>query len=478
MNRNGRRRCGFLALGMLGALAGGCAVGPDYQRPTVPVAAHYMELPGWSKAAPADWAPKGDWWRGFHDPLLDRLEPRIAISNQTVREAYANYRQAAEEVALARSQLWPSIGIGSSATRGRSAGAGRGGSVIDAASLEGSASWSPDLWGAVRRSIEQSKALAQADQALLANATLSEQTLLATTVIGLRASDAAIDLQRRTVESYRRALRITERQAAAGINKAPPSALITARVALETAQANLVGLDVARAQYAHAIGVLVGENPEDLTIPHDGRLPQLPTVPVGLPSTLLQRRPDIAAAERTMAGENAAIGIAVAAYYPSLSLSAADGFSQSPLSGLLHAANSVWSVGASSAETVFDFGGRRARVRAARAAYDATVASYRGTVLTAFERVENDLSGLRILGEQAQALNVAVRDAIRGTAIALAEYQAGTVDYTTVAQAQAVQLADQQNALGVAQARLVDAVTLIGDLGGGWSAERLRNPPR
>jgi len=476
MNRNGRRRCEWLTLGVLGAIAGGCAVGPNYHRPAVPVPAHYTEAPGWTAATPADQAPKGDWWRAFHDPLLDRLEPRVAISNQTVREAYANYRQATAEVALARSQLWPSIGIGGSATRGRSGG-GRGSPVIDAASLEGSASWSPDLWGAVRRSIEQSKALAQVDQALLANATLSEQTLLATSVIGLRASDAAIDLQRRTVASYRRTLRITENQAAAGVAQAPPSAVITARVALETARANLVGLGVARAQYAHAIAVLAGENPEDLSIPHDGRLPDLPAVPIGLPSSLLQRRPDVAAAERTMAAENAAIGIEVAAYYPNLSLSAAAGFAQSPLNGLLHAASSVWSVGASGAETLFDFGGRRARVRAARAAYEAAVASYRGTVLDAFERVENDLAGLRILGEQAQALDVAVRDSIRGTAIALAEYRAGTVDYTTVAQAQTVQLADQQNALGVAQARLVDAVTLIGDLGGGWSAERLAEAP-
>ena len=467
MNRRSTWRCGFLALGLA---ASGCAVGPDYHRPAVPMPAQFAGRSGWTQAAPADLAPKGEWWRGFHDPLLDRLEPRVAISNQTVRAAYANYRQATADVALARSQFWPSIGIAGSATRDRSPGvSGRNGSVINSATLEGTASWSPDLWGSVRRLIEENKALAQADAALLANATLSEQTLLATTVIGLRAADAAIDLQQRTVVSYQRALEITRQQAAAGIAKTPPSAVITARVALETAQANLVGLGVARAQYANAIAVLVGENPEDLDIAHDGRLPSLPTVPVGLPSTLLQRRPDVAAAERTMAAQNAAIGIAVAAYYPNLSLSAADGFSQSPLNGLLHAANSVWSLGANSAETVFDFGGRRARVRAARAAYEAAVANYRAAVLNALERVENDLSGLAILGRQADALSVAVRDAKRGTAIALAEYQAGTVDYTTVAQAQAAQLADQQNALSVAEGRLNDAVALIGDLGGGWS---------
>ena len=473
MIRNNYWRSGIFGLG---ALAGGCAVGPNYHRPVVPVPAHYVAAPGWTTAAPADRAPKGVWWRAFHDPLLDRLEPRIALENETVRVAYDTYRQASAAVTLARSQLLPTIGLEGSVTRARSSGVGRGSEVLDAATLEGTASWSPDLWGAVRRSVEQSEAFAQADQALLANAILSEQTLLATSVIGLRAADAAIDLQHATVASYRRALEVTERQAAAGIDRAAPSAVITARVALETAQANLIGLGVARTEYAHAIAVLVGENPERLSFAHDGRLPELPRIPVGLPSTLLQRRPDIAAAERTMAAENAAIGIAVAAYYPNLSLSAADGFAQSPLAGLLQAANSVWSVGANGAETLFDFGARRARVRAARAAYDAAVANYRATVLTAFERVENDLSGLAILGRQSQVLQVAVEDSIRGTQIALAEYRAGTVDYTTVAQAQASQLADQQSALAVQQARLVDAVTLIGDLGGGWSVAQLRDP--
>jgi NodT family efflux transporter outer membrane factor (OMF) lipoprotein len=205
-------------------------------------------------------------------------------------------------------------------------------------------------------------------------------------------------------------------------------------------------------------------------------MPTLPTIPTGVPSTLLQRRPDIAAAERVMAAQNAAVGVAVAAYYPSLSLSASAGFLQSPLAGLFHAANHVWSIGATGSETLFDFGERHAQVEAAKAAYAAAVASYRGTVLTAFQNVENDLSGLRILAEQAQALDVAVRDAERGTQIALAEFQAGTVDYTTVAFAQETQLADQQSALSVQQSRLIDAVSLIGALGGGWSDSQLHDP--
>ena len=269
---------------------------------------------------------------------------------------------------------------------------------------------------------------------------------------------------------------MTESQGASGIAATPPSAVITARVALETAQASLISLGVARAQYVHAIAVLVGKNPEDLDIPHSPTIPSLPAVPAGVPSTLLQRRPDIAAAERTMAAENAAVGVAVAAYYPTLSLSAAAGFSQSPLDGLLHAGNHVWSLGASASETLIDFGYRHAEVLVAKAAYEGAVASYRSTVLNAFQDVENDLSNLTILADEAQAIEVAVADAKRGTQIALDEYQAGTVDYTTVAAAQATQLADQQSALSVEQSRLVDAVSLITDLGGGWSTSQLHDP--
>jgi NodT family efflux transporter outer membrane factor (OMF) lipoprotein len=468
-------------VGVLGALLGGCMVGPNYHRPAVPVAAQYKEVPGWEAASPADAAPKGDWWTDFHDPLLDELEPMVAISNQTVRQDYANYQQALAEVKVARAQLFPTIGVTGSATRQGGAGyvgstGTRSSSGINSATLEGTASWTLDIWGAVRRLIEENSALAQADEATLANATLSEQTLLATTLIELRVADANIDLQQKTVEAFRDSLRVTQAQGSAGITATPPSAVITAQVALETQQATLVGLGVARAQFAHAIAVLVGKNPEDLDIPHSTALPALPTVPAGVPSTLLERRPDIASAERTMKAQNAAVGIAVAAYYPSISLSAAAGFSQSPLQGLLHAANHVWSIGASGTETVFDFGERHAEVQAAKAAYEAAVASYRGTVLNAFENVENDLSGLRILAEQSQALDTAVRDAIRGTEIALAEFQAGTVDYTTVAAAQQVQLSDQQTALGVQESRLIDTVSLIGDVGGGWSASQLHNP--
>jgi len=463
-------------------LVSGCMVGPDYHRPPVAVPATWRELPGWTQAEPAAEAPKGDWWTAFDDPLLDQLEPLVSVSNQTVRQDYANYQEALAEVRLARASLFPTIGVTGSATRARTTSTSSVGSfttVANSGSLEGNASWELDVWGKVRRTIEENAATAQASEATLANATLSEQIALATAVIQLRASDANIDLLQQTVKAYQDYLKVIADQDRAGT--VAPSDLITARTQLETAQANLIALGVARAQYAHAIAVLVGKNPEDLDIAHSTALPALPSIPAGVPSTLLERRPDIATAERQMAAQNAAIGVAVAAYYPDLSLSAVDGFSQSPLSGLLHAANYVWSLGGSATETLFDGGERSAEVDAAKAAYDAAVANYRGTVLTAFENVENDLSGLRILAQQADALQAAVTDATRGAEIAFNEYQAGTVDYTTVATALATKLSNQETALSVQEQRLVDAASLIGDLGGGWSADQLhdaRNPAR
>jgi NodT family efflux transporter outer membrane factor (OMF) lipoprotein len=456
---------------------GGCLVGPNYHRPPVATPPQYKELAGWMVAAPAADQPKGDWWTAFNDPLLDELEPMVSVSNQTVRQDYANYQEALAEVQIARSALFPTIGISGGVTRQRAASglntSGSGG-VVNSGSLGGNVSWAPDLWGAVRRNIEASKATAQASAATLANATLSEQTALATAVIELRVSDANIDLLQRTVAAFTEFLRVVSNQGTAGT--APPSDVISARTQLENTQSSLIALGVARAQFAHAIAVLVGKNPEDLDITRSTTVPRLPAVPIGLPSNLLQRRPDIAVAERQMAAANAAIGVAEAAYYPTLTLSAADGFSQSPLAGLLHAANNVWSLGADATENLFQGGLTRAQVAAAKATYDASVANYRGTVLKALQNVEDDLAGLRILAEQNEVLESAVRDATRGTEIAFNEYRAGTVDYTTAATAQATQLSTEETALNVRQQRLLDAVSLIGDLGGGWSADELQNP--
>ena len=463
----------------LALLLGGCLVGPDYHRPPVPTPTQYKELPGWTVAAPAADQPKGDWWTVFNDPLLNELEPTVSVSNQTVRQDYANYQEALAEVQVARSALFPTVGVTGTVTKQHAASGlstpGFGG-TLTAGSLEGNVAWAPDLWGAVRRNIESSKATAQASAATLANATLSEQTALATAVIELRVTDANIDLLTQTVAAFKEFLRVVSAQGTAGTT--PPSDVITARTQLENTQSSLIALGVSRAQFAHAIAVLVGKNPEDLDIAFSTKVPTLPTVPVELPSTLLQRRPDIAVAERQMAAANAQIGVAVAAYYPNLSLSAAGGFSQSPLAGLLHAANHVWSLGADATENLFQGGLTRAQVAVAKATYEASVANYRGTVLKALQNVEDDLAGIRILAEQDEVLQSAVRDATRGTEIAFNEYRAGTVDYTTAATAQATQLSIQETALSVEQQRLLDAVSLIGDLGGGWSADELRNPPK
>jgi NodT family efflux transporter outer membrane factor (OMF) lipoprotein len=464
----------------------GCLVGPDYHRPppASPSPAQYKELSGWTAATPADTAPKGDWWTDFHDPLLDQLEPMVQVSNQTVRASYEDYQQALALVREADAALFPTIGATGSATRSRNGGgigsSGGGGfgnshTVVSSGSVEATLTWDLDVWGKIRRTIEENADNAQASEATLANATLSEQVLLATTMINLRTTDANIDLLTETVGEFKEFLRVVSNAVKAGYSLYPPSDEITARVQLENAQASLIALGVARAQFAHAIAVLVGKNPEELDIPHSTAMPALPQIPVGVPSTLLERRPDIAAAERTMAAQNAAVGVAIAAYYPDISLSASDGFSQTPLSGLLRAANNVWSVGAAGSETIFDFGAREAEVDAAKAAYRSAVATYRGTVLSAFQGVEDNLAGLRILADQAQVLDAAVHDATRGAEIARNEYQAGTVDYTTVATAQATQLSDQENALSVQQNRLIDAATLIGDLGGGWSSTQLHD---
>jgi NodT family efflux transporter outer membrane factor (OMF) lipoprotein len=496
----------------LGAVAGlslllaACAVGPDYHRPDAPMPGQFMELQGWKSAAPADAAPKGDWWKAFHDTLLDVLEPQVAVTNQTVRQAYYNYQEALANVETARAAYFPTIGATGQATRshgvsgapiatgatnnttsntangattgtttstttGATAVLPSSGRTVNAGSVEATASWAPDIWGKVRRQVEEAKAVAQSDEATLANATLSEQTLLATTVIELRQADADIDLQTKTVAAYREALRVVQAQGDAGLTATPPSDVVSARAALESAEATLASLGVGRAQYAHAIAVLAGVNPENILIARGPAMPTLPAIPAGLPSALLQRRPDIAAAERTMAAQNAAVGVAIAAYYPNLTLSAADGFSQSPLASLFHAANNIWSIGANADETIFDFGARAGTVKAAKAAYQAAVAAYRQTVLTALQEVENDLSGLRILGEQEQRLNVAVKDAQEGVRLALAEYQAGTADYTTVAATEETLFADQQSRLTVQENRLLAAVSLIGDLGGGWGGK-------
>ncbi len=460
----------------------GCLVGPNYKKPASIVPIAYKEVPGWQQAAPADAIPKGAWWTLYGDPDLNRLEPMVVVSNQTLAADYFAYQQALEIVAETQGGLYPTLGLTGSATRAAEGNGGSGNvSTAKGASgysvsngprtsgtFEGSADWTPDIWGQIRREVEGDVAAAAVSQADLANATLSAQATLASDYVDLRAADSNISLLRQTVAAYQRSLQITQNQFNAGV--AAPSDVLTARTQLDGAEAQLISAGEARAQYEHAIAVLAGHAPIDVTIPPGALMTKIPVVPAGLPSTLLQRRPDIAAAERSMAEQNAQIGVAEAAFYPTISLSALGGFSADPINGLFSVGNSLWSLGTNASETLFEGGTRTATVRAAEFGYDESIANYRQTVLSAFQDVENDLSNLRILAEQAVAEQAAVTDANRAVQIALNEYEAGTQAYTIVVTAQATLLADQENALTVQQNRLLASISLIQDLGGGWQA--------
>ena len=494
-------------------------VGPNYKRPATPLTSVFKELPGWKLATPADQAPKGAWWDAFHDPLLDQLEAQIDTGNQTLREQVAAYVNAQALVDEARANLYPTLsgnvgvtrssgsggvltttGTGNSTLGGSTTGTtttgtttgttttGNTGSTTSVASgnssgsrgssgtrttytLEGSADWDLDVWGKLRRQVESNVAGAQASAALLANARLSAQGSLATDYLDLRVSDA---LQRVLDETSRldtEALRIVQNQYDAGF--AARSDVLTAQTQLEAAQSSAINVGVARAQYEHAIAVLIGEPPAALTIPAVASVPAVPDTPGLVPSALLERRPDIAEAERTMKSDNALIGVAVSAYYPDITLSALFGYEGNPLGSLISTANRVWSLGASASDAVFEGGARTAAVRAARATYDQSVATYRQTVLTAFQQVEDALSGLRILARQEAVQRQTVIDAGRAAQIALNEYRAGTQAYTAVITAQNTLLSAQQTLITIQQSRLTDAVALIQALGGGWRASEL-----
>jgi NodT family efflux transporter outer membrane factor (OMF) lipoprotein len=462
----------------LSVLVAGCMVGPDYQRPDAAAPPAFKELRGWKPSQPQDTADKGAWWAVYHDPELDRLEQMVVVSNQTVKSFEAQYRNAVALVGTARAGLFPTVGLTGSATRSGSGGGSTGGQTVGASggrgtqySVEGAVSWDLDVWGRVRRQLESSVAGAQVSAADLANATLSAQATLATDYFDLRAEDSLAQLLRGTVDAFRRALQIAENQYRAGT--ASSADVVTARAQLESTEAQLAGVGVQRQQFEHAIAMLTGHAPAELTLAPAPLARAVPVVPAGLPSALLERRPDIAAAERQMQAENALIGVQVAAFYPDISLSALGGFAGAPLSQLFTVGNSVWSLGAVASETVFSGGGRTAAVAAARATYDQAVASYRQTVLTAFQQVEDALSNLRILQQQAAAEATAVESARRATEVTLNSYRAGTVAYTSVITEQTLLLGDEQTALSIQQSRLVASVALIEALGGGWSTAAL-----
>jgi NodT family efflux transporter outer membrane factor (OMF) lipoprotein len=459
---------GFLVVGVA------CSVGPNYRRPSAPVPTGYKEFKGWKVAAPNDTINRGAWWSIYRDATLDGLERQINIANQTLKQDEAAYQEARAEVREQQSSFFPSLTAIPQIQRQKSGGGGfasGNGGAITSYSLEGSATWEPDVWGKIRRSVESSVANAQVTAAQLAAARLSAQALLATNYFELRYADSLKKLLDDTVRAYQRSLEITKNQYAAGT--AARSDVINAQAQLLGAQAAAINVGVQRAQVEHAIALLVGKPPAEVSIPPAPLAERVPIVPANIPSTLLERRPDIAEAERQMQQENALIGVQVAAYYPTIDLSATLGYAGNPATALFSASNQVWSLLASASQTVLSGGQRSAAVAAARAAYDQSVANYREFILAAFQNVEDELASLRILGQQIGVNQAAVQAAQQAVDITLNEYQAGTVAYTTVITAQVTLLTDQETALLVQESRLIASVALVQALGGGWDTSQL-----
>ncbi|QDW48904.1 efflux transporter outer membrane subunit [Burkholderia sp. KBS0801] len=459
-------------------LLAGCAVGPDYHRPDTSIPAAFKEAPaGWKVAQPADRADRGPWWTVYDDPQLDALISKLNASNQTIAQSAAAYRQARALVAEARAAYFPTVGLTASGSRARSgrtstsssaSGFGSSSSISNSYSVGLDASWEPDLWGKVSRSVSAQRAGEAAAAADLANARLSQQALLAQTYFQLRTSDALQRLLDDTVKSYGDSLKLTQNQYAQGV--AARADVIQAQTQLQSAQAAAIDNGVARAQYEHAIATLIGEPASTFSLPPNPLTAQPPITPVDVPSALLERRPDIAAAERRAASANEQIGVAIAAFFPTLTLSATGGFQSSVWSQLFTLPARFWTVGPQLAATLFDAGLRAAQTDAARATYDQDVAAYRLAVLTAFQDVEDNLASQRILAQEVDVQRQAVDSAEHALAIVTNQYKAGTVAYLNVLSAQTTAFTAQQKLATIAGQRMVSSVGLVKALGGGWDA--------
>ena len=481
-NRSGEVRRGAFSRTQAGCLAlivtfavTGCTVGPDYLPEAAPTPTHYKELKGWKVATPSDGPGRGDWWALYHDPKLALLITQVEISNQTVAANAAAYEQARALIREAQAALFPVVTASYNATRmGQGAAVSGVGVPIAtttyAPQLKGS--WDLDVWGKVRRQIESNTSAAQASKADLDYAKLSQQALLAAAYFNLRAADSLHDLLDRTVREYKKTLEVVRNQFNAGYG--PPGStcctaadVATAEAQVFTTEAQAINVGVQRAQYEHAIAMLIGRPPAELTIAPHLLTGGIPKIPIAVPSSLLERRPDIAAAERTMQQENALIGVAVAAYFPDISLSGLLQFSGgTPLP--FNVANEVWSLGAAGTQVLFEGGLRGAQVDAARAAYWQSVANYRQTVLTAFQGVEDQLVAIRLLTQQLAVQRKAVKDAREAVKVYLNQFQAGTTAFTTVVTAEITLLADEEAELTIRQELFIASVSLIEALGGGW----------
>jgi NodT family efflux transporter outer membrane factor (OMF) lipoprotein len=464
----------------LATLLSACVVGPDYKRPAAEVPASFKEAaPGWKVAEPADQHDRGDWWTIYEDPQLNALEDKLNTANQTVAQFAATYRQARALVGEARAAYFPTIGASAGATRSGN-GSQTGGNSTTATSRSGignsfnvqlDASWEPDLWGSVTRSVNAQKAGQQGAAADLANARLSAQATLAQTYFSLRSLDSTQKLLDDTVAAYQRSLQLTQNQYAAGV--AARSDVIQAQTQLQSAQAAAIDNGIQRAQDEHAIAVLIGVPASVFTLAPMPLTATPPAVPAQMPSALLERRPDVASAERKAAAANEQIGVAIAAFFPSLTVSATGGFENSVFSQLLTVPSRFWTVGPQLAATLFDAGLRKAQTEAARATYDANVATYRQTVLAAFQDVEDNLASLRILEQEIVVQRQAVESARQALAIVTNEYKAGTVGFVNVLTAQTTAFTAEQKLESIAGQRMVSSVGLVKALGGGWDASQM-----
>jgi NodT family efflux transporter outer membrane factor (OMF) lipoprotein len=475
----------------------GCMVGPTYHRPPIVGTPAFKETPpeGWKNAEPNEGLPRGRWWEIYGDPQLNDLVSKVELSNQNVIAAMARYRQAVDQVQIARAALFPTVTATPSAivtkgstlsSRGQlisgsssgtsgggaSTGSSRGGSAVNVNyAMPFDISYQADVWGNIRRSVTASQDTAQASAADLENAKLTFQAQLAQIYFQLHGLDADADLLRRNVAIFEQSLQLTEDRFNAGV--ASGADVAQAKTQLESTRAQLVDVGVGRAQFEHAIAVLIGDTPAMVSLPEKIVDTPPPAIPLGVPSTLMERRPDVAATERAIAAANEQIGIAKAAYFPTLTLSGTAGFVSTNLAKLFTVPSLFWAVGPQLAATLFDGGLRKGQVRFSQAAYDESVATYRQTVLTAFQQVEDQLSSLRIL-EQEQATEAAARQAAQEAVdIAVAQYQAGTADYLAVIVLQAALLQAQRLEIDLLTRRLTASVLLIEALGGGWDESQL-----
>ena len=465
MNPNTPSR--LLLAAPLALLLAACASTPPEPAVTIALPASYAQAQGdWAPAQALAATPRGAWWSVFDDPVLASLETQVAQHNQSLAAQLAAYEQAQAAVAQAQAAYYPAVTAGAAASRARIANSGAVGNSLSA-SL--GASWEPDLWGKVRLQVQAGQATAAVSAATLANTQLSLQSTLATSYLQLRTVDAQIKLAQDTVAAYQRALQLTENRYKAGVDTAADVA--QARTQLLQAQTSLTDLGVTRAQLQNAIAVLVGKPPAEFALPAVSTLPEVPAIPAGLPAQLLQRRPDLAAAQAQVAAANAQIGVAQTAWFPNLTLSAQGGSQAARLAGLFSAPSLFWSLGPQLAATLFDGGLRRAQVESSKAAYRQTVATYRQSVLTALQQVENNLAAQRILAQEAQQQAAVVQAAEVSLRLAQNQYKAGTAPYLNVITAQTTLTSARNAQLTLLNRRYAASVGLIQALGGGWGED-------